>query len=107
MIELAFDATSKTLAAGVSRLYSLPHGTRTTGSRAPSFSRPRNKSQLLSTAPATRVLPKRRGRSLDDAHRHARQDRKSTRLNSQSRQYLVCRLLLEKKKKQQRTPPQQ
>src|SRR3712207_7969378 len=25
-------------------------------------------------------------------------DRKSTRLNSQSRQYLVCRLLLEKKK---------
>src|SRR3712207_7745723 len=26
------------------------------------------------------------------------QDRKSTRLNSQSRQYLVCRLLLEKKK---------
>src|SRR3712207_7315017 len=26
-------------------------------------------------------------------------DRKSTRLNSQSRQYLVCRLLLEKKKK--------
>src|SRR3712207_8009753 len=27
-----------------------------------------------------------------------RQDRKSTRLNSQSRQYLVCRLLLEKKK---------
>src|SRR3712207_9281190 len=26
-----------------------------------------------------------------------RQDRKSTRLNSQSRQYLVCRLLLEKK----------
>src|SRR3712207_617195 len=27
------------------------------------------------------------------------QDRKSTRLNSQSRQYLVCRLLLEKKKK--------
>src|SRR3712207_8556861 len=29
------------------------------------------------------------------------QDRKSTRLNSQSRQYLVCRLLLEKKKKHQ------
>src|SRR3712207_8011470 len=27
-----------------------------------------------------------------------RGDRKSTRLNSQSRQYLVCRLLLEKKK---------
>src|SRR3712207_7706645 len=27
-----------------------------------------------------------------------RRDRKSTRLNSQSRQYLVCRLLLEKKK---------
>src|SRR3712207_7576157 len=27
------------------------------------------------------------------------QDRKSTRLNSRSRQYLVCRLLLEKKKK--------
>src|SRR3712207_7479384 len=26
------------------------------------------------------------------------EDRKSTRLNSQSRQYLVCRLLLEKKK---------
>src|SRR3712207_7113784 len=26
-------------------------------------------------------------------------DRKSTRLNSQSRQYLVCRLLLEKKKR--------
>src|SRR3712207_8552679 len=30
--------------------------------------------------------------------RGLRQDRKSTRLNSQSRQYLVCRLLLEKKK---------
>src|SRR3712207_7048013 len=29
----------------------------------------------------------------------AGRDRKSTRLNSQSRQYLVCRLLLEKKKK--------
>src|ERR1035437_1114775 len=29
-------------------------------------------------------------------------DRKSTRLNSQSRQYLVCRLLLEKKKKKTR-----
>src|SRR5258707_1834715 len=28
-----------------------------------------------------------------------RTDRKSTRLNSKSRQYLVCRLLLEKKKK--------
>src|SRR3712207_7331371 len=31
-------------------------------------------------------------------------DRKSTRLNSQSRQYLVCRLLLEKKKCQPKTP---
>src|SRR3712207_7755793 len=30
--------------------------------------------------------------------RRGRVDRKSTRLNSQSRQYLVCRLLLEKKK---------
>src|SRR5882757_10206488 len=29
-------------------------------------------------------------------------DRKSTRLNSRSRQYLVCRLLLEKKKKKQK-----
>src|SRR3712207_7404956 len=29
-------------------------------------------------------------------------DRKSTRLNSQSRQYLVCRLLLEKKKQARR-----
>src|SRR3712207_9453530 len=29
-----------------------------------------------------------------------RTDRKSTRLNLQSRQYLVCRLLLEKKKKE-------
>src|SRR3712207_8323955 len=29
---------------------------------------------------------------------HEQPDRKSTRLNSQSRQYLVCRLLLEKKK---------
>src|SRR3712207_7287506 len=33
------------------------------------------------------------------AWRHPPRDRKSTRLNSQSRQYLVCRLLLEKKKK--------
>src|SRR3712207_8743021 len=31
-------------------------------------------------------------------HRAVGGDRKSTRLNSQSRQYLVCRLLLEKKK---------
>src|SRR3712207_8718588 len=30
-------------------------------------------------------------------HRGEGRDRKSTRLNSQSRQYLVCRLLLEKK----------
>src|SRR3712207_7846029 len=30
--------------------------------------------------------------------RAAHADRKSTRLNSQSRQYIVCRLLLEKKK---------
>src|SRR3712207_7780511 len=30
-------------------------------------------------------------------------DRKSTRLNSQSRQYLVCRLLLEKKKKRNKS----
>src|SRR3712207_7953425 len=30
-------------------------------------------------------------------------DRKSTRLNSQSRQYLVCRLLLEKKKNKNNT----
>src|SRR3712207_8831690 len=34
-----------------------------------------------------------RGRAAPDG------DRKSTRLNLQSRQYLVCRLLLEKKKK--------
>src|SRR5476651_2749355 len=33
-------------------------------------------------------------------------DRKSTRLNLQSRQYLVCRLLLEKKKKKHHTPYQ-
>src|SRR3712207_7813507 len=31
--------------------------------------------------------------------RRVREDRKSTRLKLQSRQYLVCRLLLEKKKK--------
>src|SRR3712207_7397936 len=37
------------------------------------------------------------------AHALVGRDRKSTRLNSQSRQYLVCRLLLEKKKKQQPT----
>src|SRR3712207_8166513 len=36
---------------------------------------------------------------LDDFHAaaHASEDRKSTRLELQSRQYLVCRLLLEKK----------
>src|SRR3989442_10125411 len=33
---------------------------------------------------------------------HEAQDRKSTRLNFQSRPHLVCRLLLEKKKKQQK-----
>src|SRR3712207_7576305 len=33
------------------------------------------------------------------------QDRKSTRLKLQSRQYLVCRLLLEKKKKTRRKSP--
>src|SRR3712207_7908997 len=33
------------------------------------------------------------------------QDRKSTRLNSQSRQYLVCRLLLEKKNKDDFSTP--
>src|SRR3712207_8261128 len=36
-------------------------------------------------------------RQYVDARRRS-QDRKSTRLNSRSRQYLVCRLLLEKKK---------
>src|SRR3712207_7882538 len=39
------------------------------------------------------VPPQRRGA------RRAESDRKSTRLNSSPRQYLVCRLLLEKKKK--------
>jgi len=36
---------------------------------------------------------------MDNSIRYLKEDRKSTRLNSQSRQYLVCRLLLEKKKK--------
>src|SRR3712207_7718922 len=35
---------------------------------------------------------------LDERHQPLDGDRKSTRLNLQSRQYLVCRLLLEKKK---------
>src|SRR3712207_8927981 len=35
-------------------------------------------------------------------YRQSAQDRKSTRLNSSHRQYLVCRLLLEKKKKIER-----
>src|SRR3712207_7198101 len=39
---------------------------------------------------------RRRVPDLGGVHR-GRLDRKSTRLNSQSRQYLVCRLLLEKK----------
>src|SRR3712207_7314833 len=39
----------------------------------------------------------RGGRDLREVHLLP-VDRKSTRLNSQSRQYLVCRLLLEKKK---------
>src|SRR3712207_8164746 len=38
------------------------------------------------------------GEKLWDAALYVHLDRKSTRLNSQSRQYLVCRLLLEKKK---------
>src|SRR3712207_7552256 len=42
-----------------------------------------------------------RDRRVDVVERRAAAglDRKSTRLNSKSRQYLVCRLLLEKKKK--------
>src|SRR3712207_8087539 len=42
-----------------------------------------------------------RQRGARQAERRPRQplDRKSTRLNSSQRQYLVCRLLLEKKKK--------
>src|SRR3712207_7348786 len=40
-------------------------------------------------------VERRRGRGVA----RPRQDRKSTRLELQSRQYLVCRLLLEKKKK--------
>src|SRR5947209_17504890 len=39
-----------------------------------------------------------RREQLDELARPLTQDRKSTRLNLQSRQYLVCRLLLEKKK---------
>src|SRR3712207_6986720 len=38
------------------------------------------------------------GRRARERRRLTCGDRKSTRLNSQSRQYLVCRLLLEKKK---------
>src|SRR3712207_8842376 len=41
-----------------------------------------------------------RGEHRQDRIRR-RQDRKSTRLNSSPRQYLVCRLLLEKKKTEQ------
>src|SRR3712207_7543226 len=40
----------------------------------------------------------RMGVALEQADGWDHLDRKSTRLNSQSRQYLVCRLLLEKKK---------
>src|SRR3712207_8943116 len=55
------------------------------------------------------VLPPRR-LVRDDARRPprrvcARRDRKSTRPELQSRQYLVCRLLLEKKKKNVRPGP--
>src|SRR5436309_8290961 len=52
---------------------------------------------LVGAAPAGRAHPSRgraHGRPLPRV-----QDRKSTRLNSRSRENLVCRLLLEKKKK--------
>src|SRR3712207_7649797 len=72
---------------------------------------------LLRIGPRPAVLAPRLGRSAAGARRPLRrsarspvagltgprQDRKSTRLNSQSRQYLVCRLLLEKKHKPRRT----
>src|SRR5947209_13284999 len=41
-----------------------------------------------------------------DGIENLRRDRKSTRLNSKSRQYLVCRLLLEKKKPKLAKSPQ-
>src|SRR3712207_7432377 len=44
-----------------------------------------------------------RARLLAAAPAQPVRDRKSTRLNSQSRQYLVCRLLLEKKKEMKTT----
>src|SRR3712207_8254722 len=43
-------------------------------------------------------------RAPDRAPEAVHQDRKSTRLNSRSRQYIVCRLLLEKKKKRTASP---
>src|SRR3712207_8831528 len=39
----------------------------------------------------------RRNRAAHGSRQRVRRDRKSTRLNSSHRQYLVCRLLLEKK----------
>src|SRR3712207_7202569 len=59
--------------------------------------------EVLAELPLDRVLD----RPGDAPRRHRDQaDRKSTRLKLQSRQYLVCRLLLEKKKKTRHTHEQ-
>src|SRR3712207_7927630 len=50
-----------------------------------------------------RVLQRLRDGRAAGGRRQDDLDRKSTRLNSQSRQYLVCRLLLEKKQTTART----
>src|SRR3712207_8481918 len=56
---------------------------------------------VTARTPESRVREFMRGVDADvvvTGHTHVRyEDRKSTRLNSRSRQYLVCRLLLEKK----------
>src|SRR3712207_8324190 len=60
-------------------------------------------SSVRSTATA-RSAPRTTSSTRRASGRSTTPDRKSTRLNSKSRQYLVCRLLLEQKKIHQSTP---
>src|SRR3712207_7061620 len=59
---------------------------------------------ITNNALLIRMLEPIRGNQCYDLDIKNIKDRKSTRLNSKSRQYLVCRLLLEKKKNKHHSP---
>src|SRR3712207_7422811 len=87
---------------GSTRPQSGQHVGRCSMTRSGSWARVRLWPSCPGLAPPGRACSRRSLRSVEGGLEEVREvlDRKSTRLNSSQRQYLVCRLLLEKKKKQ-------